>query len=274
MLDLFERNRWAFGLLELCVVLIVIAVLAALLLPTLGRSRTSGRQLPNNTQVRGIHQSMVIFAQGNNGYFPGLSADGELLEAGAIFGTTEDGAFPGARYVILMDANYFPGEYAISPLERSKTEWTTAGTPITTDQFSFGMLALDLDADGRLDRPDAIVGSDGRTTRPGGRTAEWSETLNTEAPVMADRNTGADAAGRVSSIHTQQDSGDWRGSVAWNDNHVVFETTPSLSTKFGDGPFRDEALGQGDHLFVADSPNAIDDAAIVFQDGQTLDGQR
>lgn len=274
MLDLIERNRWAFSLLELCAVLIVVALLVAVLLPSIGSGQRPSRQLTNNTQVRGIHQSMVMFAQDNGGYFPGLSADGELLEAGTIEGAAEDGAYPGARYVILLSANYFYGDYAISLAESGKTEWTTTGTSITTDHFSFALLALDLDGNGRVDRPDPLA-ANGESAEPhAGRTHEWSETLNSLAPVLADRNTGANATDRASSLHTPLDSGDWRGSVGWNDNRVVFESSPTLDTRYGDGPFWGAGQGRGDHLFVADSIDAADDAAMVFQDSQTLVRQR
>ncbi|MEM9754306.1 MAG: hypothetical protein AAF916_13115, partial [Planctomycetota bacterium] len=76
-----------FGLPDLMAVLVVVVLLlvaVALVLPMLGRSRGHSRPMQNNTQLRGIHQGMVVFAQGNksggsDGFFPGLSSRGEAI---------------------------------------------------------------------------------------------------------------------------------------------------------------------------------------------------
>ena len=62
--------RRAFTLIELLVVISIIALLIAILLPALGAARRSARQMANSTQLRGIHQGMVTFAQDNKGFFP------------------------------------------------------------------------------------------------------------------------------------------------------------------------------------------------------------
>lgn len=245
---------FGFTLIELLVVISIIALLIGILLPALGGARDAANRLKGSTQVRGINQSLLMYAQSNNSRYPGLAGDGRLETAADIAGSSENGAHPGARFVILLDANYFTGEYAISPAESGKTEWTTTGTPIGTEQFSFAMLALDMDDDGVTDASD--------------RSDEWSETLNTEAKLMGDRNTGADADGMVSSIHTEVDGGDWRGSVASGDGSVVFETQQTLGTRFGNGVFFED-----DNLFAEDadpSGSTAAGAAWVYQDNRTL----
>ncbi|MEO0966486.1 MAG: prepilin-type N-terminal cleavage/methylation domain-containing protein [Planctomycetota bacterium] len=243
-----------FTLIELLVVISIIALLIGILLPALAAARDAARRLDNSTHVRGIMQTLVMYAQSNNGRFPGLAGDGGIEAAADIDGSSEDGAHPGARFVILMDANYFTGDYALSPAESGKTAWTTTGTPITTDQFSYAMLAVDIDDDDVIDA--------------GGRTGEWSETLNSEAKLFGDRNTGADADGMVSSIHTEVDGGDWRGSVASGDGSVVFETQQTLDTRFGNGVFFED-----DNLFAEDadpSGSTSAGAAWVYQDNRRL----
>ncbi len=183
--------------------------------------------MQNNTQIRGIHQAMVMYAQSNRMYFPGRDRNGSIVDANVEY-----------RFQRLLEGNYFTGEYAISPSE-IKAVWTT-GT-VTSANYSYAM--LDIDAG------------------PGGRYNEWRDTLNTEAPAIADRNTGTDAAANVESIWSPH-PGDWRGSVAYNDNHVVFETTHVPLTRYTpDGvEWYDTSVNNADNLFAADSP---DDAMMI-----------
>ena len=64
------RNRKGFTLIELLVVIAIIALLIGILLPALGKARASARQIKDSTQIRGIHQGMVLFAQNNGEVYP------------------------------------------------------------------------------------------------------------------------------------------------------------------------------------------------------------
>lgn len=215
----------AFTMVDLTVLLVLGVVLVAILWPALtSNSRGPRRQLPNNTQVRGIHQSMVMYAQGNKGYFPGLDS------AGAD-GRTD----VAARFEILLHGNYFTGEYAVSPSE-TFTAWTTG--PVYPHHYSYAMSQL---------------------PPTGQRRAEWSETLNTEAAVLGDRNKGT--AALPHSVHTEAASyPNWRGTVAYNDNHVVFESTHVVETAFGTG--KHTVTNKADHLFAEDT-TSDDDALFI-----------
>lgn len=217
---------------------LIIPLLLGLLLPALGAARKSARMMQNSSQLKGVHQSMYTFAQSNRSYFPGVTADGRVLteadRESFEIDSEGDGAYPAVRYELLLDGDYFMGMYLISSAE-SKTEWTHGA--LTTSHYSYAMLSLH-HTDGELqDWP---------------RNGEWRDTANSLSAILSDRNvTGdTDADGdpnNYQSIWTHG-SGDWRGSVAWNDNHVAQETTGVMdNTQYGKG----EAL-ISDNLFVRD----------------------
>ncbi len=261
-------KRNGFTLIELLVVISIIALLIGILLPALGAARNAARRMTNSTQLRGIQQAMVIYAGGNKSNFPGLSADntigtaaelGQAADAGK-YTSAQHGAVPATRYGIMLQANSFTPEYIINPVDTAKVEATIAAD-IDATMYSYAMLQIRGD--------DGTAAVDGTGDSPGPRASEWAESLNTQAPVMSDRNTGNDSAGAISSPWTEVDEGDWRGTVVNNDNSTAFQTNEVIdNTRYGSG-----AALRNDNLFLADdavlvdgggASAANDEAAMVF----------
>ena len=237
----------------------IIVLLIAILLPALGAARNTAQRMQNSTQLRGIHQGLVTYANSNKNNFPGLAADGQIWANGANTGNSGDGNTPQAMMWIMMDGDYFTPEYAISPSETGNIYEYLGTGPVTQDNYSYAKLSF-LKTGGI--NTDPVSGDQTYAIDPttAGRASEWKQTLNSQAIVMSDRNTGSNPTTGVDSIHSGT-PGMWRGSILWNDNHVAFESTHLFQTKYGKGGllnndnlFEDGNTGGYDALMVHDKP--------------------
>lgn len=199
----------------------VVAVLAFVSATvSIGTSHRYESFMRNRYHLRVIHQAMVTFASSNNGYFPGLDANGNDLNP-----DVED------RFWLLLDGNYFTGEYALNPLETAPlVEWQSG--PVTSANYSFAMLQI---------------------PPQGPRRTEWSDTLNAQAIAVSDRNIGTPA--QPASVFNSQV---WEGAIAWNDNHVGYYKSPVQATQYNGGPAH-----AADDLFQS----AGDDDALMVHSG-------
>src|SRR5687767_13383509 len=66
-----RNGQRGFTLVELLVVIGIIAVLIAILLPTLNRAREAGRQVQCLSNMRQLSQAVIMFAGENKGWMPG-----------------------------------------------------------------------------------------------------------------------------------------------------------------------------------------------------------
>ncbi len=203
-----------FTLVDSLVVLVVVMIGIALSMVMMKHQRRGHRHPHQSSQLRGIHSALVLFSQGNNTYYPGFNT----------LGRPDGDVFVEGRFKALLDDNYFTGEYIISPSE-TKTALTQMGVMPTTANYSYAMLNLADESSPRM--------------------AEWRDTSNSEAAVVSDRAITNGKDGAIRSVHTKprKDKTQWRGEVAFNDNHVTFEATHDrLDTQYGDQSFENDNL--------------------------------
>ncbi|MFK7790214.1 MAG: hypothetical protein AB8C95_12075 [Phycisphaeraceae bacterium] len=275
MLSLQQRRRQSgFTFQELLVVMVLVVVVVAFNVPVDAASRRTARRMQNSTQLRGIHQGLVTFANSNKNKFPGLDSRGNIIANGkGTTGNSGDGDTVEARFWIMLDGDYFTPEYAISPSETAnvnEVEWDGENGTETVKwnddikHYSYTMLGI------------KGVGGEAPDNNFAGRAAEWQQTLNSQAIALSDRNAGTNATDKVDSIHSG-DEGEWAGAVLWNDNHVAFEmTTQYFETKYANGRLHTDRFGEGtDNLFSseADPGGQVGvDALMVIAGDDTVHG--
>ncbi len=249
-------RRKAFTLIEMLVVISIIALLIGILLPSLGAAKKNASRMENSTRIRGIHQGMATFANGNRDKMPGMTSNGGIVQNGTNPDTSEtndsgDGDTVQGRYAIMLRAKLFSPEYIISPLDSNREKWapgTDFKTTVYEKNYSFALV--------NIHKPDSHKGPHWF------RREEWGGgNVNARAIMVADRNTGQGAEEALDDpdIATSYHNGSkWEGSLVWNDNHISYESKHyEFETRYGSGPEKatyDETTGLGlDNIFLQET---------------------
>lgn len=276
-LDMLNR-RFARGItvIELVVVVVIAIGAVVLLLPYLNRPHGSNRQLRDSTAVRGIHQGMVLWAQSNQDAYPLPSRIDLTNDTVAAEGRAKDTT--ANIFSFLIYANYFSPELCVSPAE-------TNPSIRVHDTYAFSEPPTAVNPQKALWDPafsaDFSGGKRGNVSYahmlPADERMEktWSNTFDATQAVVGNRGpliVGMGGSGATRNYKAAKKSNTflihggrttWEGNIAYNDNHVGFETSvaPELTT------YKDTAgAEQRDCLFLdeADDPSRINNFLGIF----------
>ncbi len=237
------RNR-AFSLGEAIICAIVIAILIAIFLPTLGpRHHGGGRQIKDSTQVRGLHQGLIMFAQNNQDRFPLpslIDPDNHTIDASAESKDTTANIFS-----ILIWNGFFGPELCVSSAETNAAIKQMGNYAFTAPPTATNPVKALWDPAFSADFTTGTSNfSYGHTLPSGPRLDQWKNTFSATEAIVGNRgpqiassqkgrapnvtHTMTNPASNTLLIHGARTS--WEGNIAYNDNHVTFETSMTPDT--------------------------------------------
>lgn len=247
-----------FSLLELLVVVAVIAFAIGLFLPAMGRTCGGGsRQLRDSTQVRGIHQALVTWAQSHKDRYPIPSLLDVNNATVADLGTAKDHT-ANILSPLVFNGSMSP-EILINPAEAS-------GKIHLKEDYEYDSPKAAVDPENALWDPSLSADF---TSAAGGNisyahllpiaksTERWANTFSASEVVIGNRgqeirSVTQHADGTVTPTFALSDSitllihgsrTKWEGNIAFNDNHIEFMTQPKVGTYIdGSGKPREDLL--------------------------------
>lgn len=265
--------------------LFVLCVIAAFLLPAFGMARASSRQIKDSTHVREIHQGLVLQGQGGPDSYVIPS---QLDRSNATIPAGEPKDLPSHIISTLIYNGFITPEKCISPAEvndniraykkyefSEPTQAAAADKKLALWDPAFRAYPIEWTASGPTPQGKGHL-SYALMPPVGARRSKWSNTFQATEAVLGNRGPAYDAVGSGAgqSWILHPDNGPtmtgntevgrnsntlrihggrttWEGNVAYNDNHVNFETRADPETL----PFTFNALPQGsrthfDNLFV------------------------
>ncbi|MCC6678003.1 MAG: hypothetical protein IT436_12740 [Phycisphaerales bacterium] len=242
--------RPAFTLTELAITIAASAGLLTVVSMMLGAGaqpdadtiRAQSIQLKDATQIRGIHQGIIIFAQNNQDVYPLPSRFDKQDMTVAVKGAAKDTS---ANIMsMLVFAGFIPTDLLISPAESS------ANIRIYQNYEFNNPAKAQVPAQALWDPAFSVDFTDGQTgylsyahqIPATERLARWASTFSATEPIIGNRGPEV-AAVRDAGVTIPRDSvpicatkksmtfrihggpDTWEGNIAYNDNHVNFETS-------------------------------------------------
>jgi len=283
---LMMTRKRGFTLIELLVVIAIIALLIGLLLPALAKAQKNARSLKDKTQIKQIHQSMLVFAEDNDGRLPVPGLINREIDPYTSQHLPGRGPEDHSQndtpelYSAMIAQNLIDTSILIGPTEQN---------PVVEEDRDYNFNDFDPTADSYWD-PDfeADIESGPSNTSYfhlalcGKRKGlKWRDTASNGDPMVGTRGpeNGATTGEEYTRSQTLLLHGPeelWVGNVAFADNHVesVDNFFPT-STSYWPA---DQIAADKDNIFDAefqdygDEPMASNDAFLVISiNGATED---
>jgi len=281
-------KRRGFTLIELLVVVAIIALLIAILLPSLGKARELANRGTCAANVRGIAQSMHVYGADNNDAYPSVPAPTgnspstsfyklAASTTGAVGSTTTDltylsiyntnrssieGSPMACLWILCIRGDVASKQFICKsdPVGAAASPIQNAGTPPVYNT-NFNDTGLAANADQHYSYSIAYPWTPATSSAPGGWWKATSDASNALMSDMSPQNqTGS--AGQLStpgnaynanskfsnSVHHQRDG----QNIAFGDAHAEFQRTPFVGQN-GDNVFTQGQSGPA-YPTVASNP--------------------
>jgi hypothetical protein len=226
------------------------------------------KTLKDATQLRGIHQSLLVFAH----EFQGIMPLPGLIDRQPVNGVEEPGRGPEDEsqnttanlHSAMIMQNYTP-ELIISPVERNPgvvkvdADYNYEVYNVIQDTYWDSTFKADLAGESNVSYANLVLFGKRKS-------AEWKASMNAKFPVVGNRGPKDGQANPDS--FTCGPHGNWAGNLAFNDNHVEFFTATQSPHACKDAQGQDKP----DNVFAVDDGMAGADVILSFTKAMTKSG--
>jgi prepilin-type N-terminal cleavage/methylation domain-containing protein len=275
------RKR-GFTLIELLVVMAIIALLIGLLLPALAKARATAKLTKDQTQVRGIHQSWLVFAREFEGLFPTPG----LIDRLPFNGVEEPGRGPedekqndtARTHSACIMNNYYTPQLCVGTTEAS-------ARVVIMETYNYELYnaipTVDVYWDDNFDAKLSTLSNVSYASMPiaGERKKrQWKETLDSAWPILSNRGVKEGSLqdqdyNKSITLEIHGSSKTWEGNVCYNDNHCEVSKTfkPEGVSYVNGGVVNADNIFKND-LFAPTSPQGTDAYLVIIARGDVTVG--